>query len=41
MRAVAQSGSVLIFVHDDIEPPVQPVLDAPVVAYHLVEAFGG
>jgi hypothetical protein len=27
--SVAQSGPVLILVHDNAEPPVQPVLDAP------------
>jgi len=32
---------VLIFIHDDIEPPVQPVFDPPVLAGDLVEAFAG
>ncbi|CCV05727.1 hypothetical protein MESS2_1650010 [Mesorhizobium metallidurans STM 2683] len=38
---VAQSAPVLILVHDDIEAPVQTVLDAPVRAHDLIEAFGG
>jgi len=27
--AVIKTGSVLILVHGDIQPPVQPVLDMP------------
>ena len=39
--SVAQSAPVLIFIHDDIEPPVQSVFDPPVLAGDLVEAFAG
>ena len=39
--SVAQPGPVLILVHDDIQPPVQPVFDAPVLTDDLVEAFSG
>jgi len=39
--AVAQSVPVLVFIHHDIEPPVQPVFDPPVLADDLVEAFAG
>jgi hypothetical protein len=38
VRAVAQSGPVLILIHHDIEPPVQPVFDAPVLADDLIES---
>jgi hypothetical protein len=36
---VSQTAPVLILVHDDIEPPMQPILDAPMGANDLVEAF--
>ena len=37
---VSQTAPVLILVHDDIEPPVQPIFDAPMRANDFVEAFG-
>ena len=37
----AQSGPVLILVHRDIQPPVQPVFHTPVLADDLVEACRG
>jgi hypothetical protein len=40
VRAVSQSTPVLILVHYDIEPPGQPVFDAPMRANDLIEAFG-
>jgi hypothetical protein len=40
VRAVSQSASVLIVVHDDIEPPMQPVFDAAMRAHNFVEALG-
>ena len=38
--AVSQSAAVLVLVHDDIEPPVQAIFNAPMRACNLVEAFG-
>ncbi len=38
--AVSQAGAVLVFVHDDIEPPVQLVLDPPMRPGDLVQAVG-
>ena len=38
--SVFQTTPVLILVHDDIEPPVQPIFDAPMRANDFVEAFG-
>ena len=40
MGSVSQTASVLILVEDDVEPPVQPIFDAPMRANNLVEAFG-
>jgi hypothetical protein len=40
MLAVSRPGPVLVLVHDDIEPPVQRVLDTPVCAGDLVEVLG-
>ena len=40
VRAVSQSASVLIVVHDDIEPPMQPVFHAAMRARNFVEALG-
>ena len=37
---VSQMAAVLILVHDDIEPPVQAMFDAPMRADDFVEAFG-
>jgi len=37
---VSQTAAVLILVHDDIEPPVQAIFDAPMRADDFVEAFG-
>ncbi len=37
---VSQTGPVLVLVHDDVEPPVQAVFDAPMGADDFVEAFG-
>jgi hypothetical protein len=39
-RAIAQSSSVLILVHDHIQPPVQAILHAPVLAHDFVESLG-
>src|SRR5207244_2227101 len=39
--AVVQAVAGLIFIHDDVEAPVQPVLDAPMRAYDSVAARGG
>ena len=39
LRSVAKPGPVLIFVHNDIEPPVQTVLDLPVRADDGVQAL--
>ena len=36
---VAQSAPVLIFIHDDIKPPVQPVFNAPVRAGNFTELY--
>ncbi len=41
VRAVIHTGSVLVLVHDDVEAPLQSVLDAPIGAYDVVEAFPG
>ncbi len=40
MGSVSQPAPVLILVHDDVEPPVQPIFDTPMRANDLVEAFG-
>jgi hypothetical protein len=39
--AIAQSGPVLISIHHDIEPPVQPVFDTSSRTTSFVEAFAG
>jgi hypothetical protein len=38
--SVSQTAPFLILVHDDVEPPVQPIFDALMRANDLVEAFG-
>ena len=38
-RAIAQSSSVLILVHDHIQPPVQAILHSPVLADNVVESL--
>jgi hypothetical protein len=40
-RAVVFPGSVVVFAEDDIEHPMQPVLDAPMTAHRLQQSFGG
>ena len=39
--SVAQSCAILVLVHDDIEPPMQPVFHAPMGADDLTEPFTG
>ena len=39
VRSVAQPGPVLVLVHDHVQPPVQAVFHAPVLANHLVETL--
>ena len=41
LRAVAHARPVLVLIHHDIKPPVQPVFHAPMLAGHVVEALGG
>ncbi len=38
---MSHSGPVLVLVHDHIQPPVQAVFHAPVLAHHLVEPLRG
>src|SRR4051812_41377134 len=40
-RAVVHTGSVLILIHHDIEPPVQPVFNPPMLASDVVETLCG
>lgn len=40
-RAVAPAGPVLILIHHDIEPPVQPVFNPPMLASDVVETLCG
>jgi hypothetical protein len=40
VRTVTHACPILVFVHDDIQTPVQPVLYPPMRARDLVEAFG-
>jgi hypothetical protein len=35
VRSIAQSSSVLILVHDDIEPPGKAILHSPMLAYEF------
>src|SRR5258707_10978529 len=37
--SIAQSSSVLILVHDDIEPPVKAILHSPMLADDFVESL--
>ena len=37
--SIAQSSSVLILVHDNIEPPVEAILHSPMLADNFVESF--
>jgi hypothetical protein len=37
--SIAQSSSVLILVHDNIEPPVKAILHSPMLADNFVESF--
>ncbi len=40
VRAIAQSSSILVLVYDHVQPPVQPIFHAPVLADHFVQSLG-
>lgn len=40
LRPMVLAIAGLILIHDDVEYPVQPILDAPMAAHDSVEAFG-
>ena len=41
LRPVVHAGSLAIFVHDDVEAPMQPVFHAPVSAGDGIEVVCG